>query len=152
MAGTSGRIVVGVDGSPCSRAALRWAVQQARLDGASVDAVMAWEYPAMFSPVAGPAAGYEADIGAEAGKAIAGIVTQEGGAGAGVPVRPVAAEGQPAQVLLDAASGADLLVVGSRGHGGFASMVIGSVSLQCVLHARCPVLVLRGGHEGDGRA
>jgi nucleotide-binding universal stress UspA family protein len=52
-------------------------------------------------------------------------------------------EGNPAQVLLDAARGADLLVVGSRGHGGFAEALLGSVSQHCVHHARCPVVVIR---------
>ena len=64
-----------------------------------------------------------------------------------VLVRPVVTEGHPAEALLRAARGADLLVVGSRGHGGFASALLGSVSMQCVLHAHCPVLVFRDGKE-----
>jgi nucleotide-binding universal stress UspA family protein len=67
-----------------------------------------------------------------------------------VPVRPVLAEGLAAEVLLRTARGADMLVVGSRGHGGFASALLGSVSLYCVLHAHCPVMVLRDGHAGTG--
>ena len=62
----------------------------------------------------------------------------------GVRVRSLIAEGNPAQVLLDAAAGADLLVVGSRGHGGFAEALLGSVSQHCVHHAHCPVVVIRG--------
>jgi nucleotide-binding universal stress UspA family protein len=58
------------------------------------------------------------------------------------PPQPV--EGNPAQVLLDASAGADLLVVGSRGHGGFASALLGSVSQHCVHHADCPVVIIRG--------
>ena len=65
-----------------------------------------------------------------------------------VVVRPQVTEGYPAEVLLHAARGADLLVVGSRGHGGFTSALLGSVSRYCVLHAHCPVLVLRDGREG----
>jgi len=65
-----------------------------------------------------------------------------------VPVRPLVAEGAAADVLLHEAKGADLLVVGSRGHGGLASALLGSVSMYCVLHAHCPVLVLRDGREG----
>ena len=64
-----------------------------------------------------------------------------------VPVRPLVTEGVAAEVLLHEAKGADLLVVGSRGHGGFASALLGSVSMYCVLHAHCPVLVLRDGGE-----
>jgi nucleotide-binding universal stress UspA family protein len=66
-----------------------------------------------------------------------------------VPVRPLVTEGHAAEVLLRAAKGAELLVVGSRGHGGFTSALLGSVSLYCVLHAHCPVLVLRDGREGS---
>lgn len=65
-----------------------------------------------------------------------------------VPVRPLVTAGLAAEVLLDEPRGADLLVVGSRGHGGFVSALLGSVSMYCVLHARCPVLMLREGREG----
>ena len=69
---------------------------------------------------------------------------------AGVEVRELVGEGPPAKVLLESAKDADLLVIGSRGRGGFASAVLGSVSLACVLHARCPVLVFRGKEDDDG--
>jgi nucleotide-binding universal stress UspA family protein len=62
----------------------------------------------------------------------------------GVDIRPVVVEGNPARALLDAAKGADLLVVGSRGHGGFTEALLGSVGQHCVHHADCPVVVIRG--------
>ncbi len=61
-----------------------------------------------------------------------------------VPVRARVAEGHAAQVLLDAAAGASVLVVGSRGHGGFTEALLGSVSQHCVQRALCPVVVVRG--------
>jgi nucleotide-binding universal stress UspA family protein len=138
-------IVVGVDGSQSSRAAVRWAIEQAKLTGASVDAVMAWKYPAAtFDRMAGA----EVDFEGTNKEALAEIIKQEGGPEPAAPVRLVVTEGHPADVLLRASRDADLLVLGSRGLGGFASAVIGSVSLQCVLHAHCPVLVLRDGREG----
>ena len=138
------RIVVGVDGSESSKAALRWAIRQAKLTGASVDAVTAWRYPTGYgwTPVAA-----EIDFEGEAKKALSVALGEVSGLEPDVPVRPVIAEGHAAEVLLRTARGADLLVVGSRGHGGFASAVVGSVSLYCVLHACCPVLVLRDGRE-----
>ena len=142
-AGTE-RIVAGVDGSDSSRAALRWAIHQARLTGASVDAVMAWSLSTAFPP----AAHTDMDMEGATRDALAEIVEQVGGPQPEVPVRQFVGEGHAAEVLLRQAMDADLLVVGSRGRGGFASAMVGSVSLQCVLHAQCPVLVLRDGHEG----
>lgn len=140
------RIVVGVDGSPPSLAALRWALERARLSGDSLDAVIAWEYPA---PVAGygwvpPGADIDdIDYGAIAEQALSEAVSKVVDPGSGVTVRQLVMEGYPAQVLLDAAAGAGLLVVGSRGHGGFAGLLLGSVSQHCVHHAPCPVVVVR---------
>jgi nucleotide-binding universal stress UspA family protein len=148
MNGSMRRIVVGVDGSESSRDALRWAIELARLTGAAVDAVMAWRYPAAtFDRMAGA----EVDFDSANRDALTDILAQEGGPQSGVEVRPVVSEGHPADVLLRTSDGADLLVLGSRGLGGFVSAVMGSVSLQCVLHAHCPVLVLRDGHEGQPR-
>ena len=136
---------MGVDGSESSRDALRWAIEQARLTSASVDAVMAWRYPAAtFDRMAGA----EVDFESTNRDALTEMLAQAGGPQSGVEIRPVVTEGHPADVLLRASSGAQMLVLGSRGLGGFVSAVLGSVSLQCVLHAHCPVLVLRDGHEG----
>lgn len=143
------RIVVGVDGSEHSKAALRWAIKQATLTGSSLDAVMAWRYPASYglAIVAG-----DVDLEGEAKKGLAEALSQVGDEVSGVTVRQLVGEGPPAEVLLSVAKDADLLVVGSRGHGGFASAVLGSVSLACVLHSTCPVLVYRDEHEGGGAA
>jgi nucleotide-binding universal stress UspA family protein len=146
MTGQQERIVVGVDGSSASAAALRWAVHQAKITGASIDAVTAWHFPSSYgwAPVAEGAIDFESD----AKKILSDVVTEAGALEPAVLVQPLVAQGNAADVLLRTAAGADLLVVGSRGHGGFASALLGSVSLHCVLHAHCPVLVFRDGHEG----
>lgn len=138
------RIVVGVDGSEPSKAALRWAIRQATLTGACVDAVTAWRYPTGYGWA--PVADGELDVEGDAKRTLSEVLGEVSGLEPEVPVRPLVAAGHAAEVLLRAAKGADLLVVGSRGHGGFASALVGSVSLYCVLHAHCPVLVLRDEH------
>lgn len=146
MARQERRIVVGIDGSDSSKAALRWAIRQAKLTHSSLEAVTAWQLPYVF----GSAAFADGvDYGGIATSALAEALTEVSGMEPDVKLRPLVAAGNAAEVLLSAAQGADLLVVGSRGHGGFASAVLGSVSLQCVLHAHCPVLVLRVGREGQ---
>ncbi|MFL6055321.1 MAG: universal stress protein [Actinoallomurus sp.] len=140
-----GRIVVGVDGSEPSRAALRWALRQARLTGAAVEAVIGWEVPITY--------GWDLalvqndDIEAAAAKTLQETIEQEAGPRPEVPVLSRVAEGNAARVLLEAADGADLLVVGNRGHGGFTGALLGSVSQHCVQHANCPVVVIRGEHR-----
>jgi nucleotide-binding universal stress UspA family protein len=138
------RIVVGVDGSEHSREALRWALRQGRLTGATVDMVTAWRYPASYGLTV---IGADLDLEREAREMLANELSQVGEDASGVEVREMVGEGPPAEVLLDTAKDADLLVIGSRGRGGFASAVLGSVSMACVLHAPCPVLVLRGNEE-----
>jgi nucleotide-binding universal stress UspA family protein len=136
------RIVVGVDSSHGSRAALRWALTQAQLTGASVEAVAAWQSPAMIGYSYGwMPVPYESDGIADAvEKVLAETVAEL----AGEPdrTRTKVIEGPPAQVLLKAAAGAEMLVVGSRGHGAFAGMLLGSVSRHCVQHAPCAVVVV----------
>jgi nucleotide-binding universal stress UspA family protein len=138
------RIVAGVDGSPPSVHALRWAARQAELSGGTLDAVIAWEFPMAaggmgWAPVSGID---DTDYAELAAKALSSAV-DEVNPPPGVTVRQVVVEGNPAQVLLDAAKEADLLVVGNRGHGGFADALIGSVSVRCLHHATCPVVVVR---------
>jgi nucleotide-binding universal stress UspA family protein len=142
---TPGRIVVGVDGSPSSRAALAWAVHQAGLTGASVEAVIAWHYPVMFGGVPfGPIGPLEnADFGEWAASVLTHTIKEAVEPDGPVKVSATVREGSAAQVLLDAADGADLLVVGSRGHGGFAEALLGSVSQACVHHAQCPVVIMQ---------
>jgi nucleotide-binding universal stress UspA family protein len=139
------RIVVGVDGSPSSKAALAWAVRQAELTGASVEAVIAWHYPVMASgvPFAPTGPMYTADYGEFAATVLNGAVVETVDPHGPVKVSLTVREGNAAQVLLEDSDGADLLVVGSRGHGGFTEALLGSVSQACVHHARCPVVIIR---------
>jgi nucleotide-binding universal stress UspA family protein len=140
------RIVVGVDGSPSSRTALRWAVRQANLTNGTVDAVMAWEIPIVLQSYAMAPIYVEQDGSFEenAKKTIEAVISEEVEPADSQRVRSLVINGHPAQVLLDIAAGADLLVVGSRGHGKFAEALLGSVSQNCVHHASCPVLIMRG--------
>jgi nucleotide-binding universal stress UspA family protein len=136
---------VGVDSSHGSKAALRWALAQARLTGAAVEAVAAWQQPATYeysySAVPFPSPGDS--IATTAEKVLSETVAEVvGTSGEPVDVRVKVAHGPAAQILLEAAAGAELLVVGSRGHGAFAGMLLGSVSRHCTHHAPCPVIVV----------
>ncbi len=138
------RIVVGVDGSQSSRDALAWAAKRAELTGDTVDAVIAWQYPAVVGGYGwGVVAAADADSYAELAAKVLSEAIAAAAVPAGVTVRQIVRQGFPAQVLLDAADGAGLLVVGSRGHGGFAGLLLGSVSQQCAHHATCPVVIVR---------
>ncbi|WP_446210383.1 universal stress protein [Micromonospora sp. IBSANI012] len=138
------RIVVGVDGSPGSRTALRWAMTQAELTDARVEAVSAWQDPAVYGFAYGwsPAVFEDVSIAAVTEKVLAETVADEAAKGSTVQILTRVLHGHPAQVLLDAAGGAQLLVVGSRGHGAFAGILLGSVGQHCVQHASCPVVVV----------
>ena len=140
---TSGpaRIVVGVDGSDGSKEALRWAIRQAELTGAALDAVIAWQYPAFFGWA--PVGVDDADFAKIAEEALSGALNEAFGAEWPGWVRTRVSEGAPAKVLVKAAKGADLLVVGCRGYGGFTDALLGSVSTYCVHHAQGPVTVIR---------
>ncbi len=135
------RIVVGVDGFESSRAALRWAIHQAKLTGAVVEAVTAWHIPAGTGLM--PTADMP-DYQDDARTVLAEAITEMCTADAEVEVRPRVVAGRAAQVLVDAAEGAELLVVGCRGHGGLAEALLGSVGQYCVHHAPCPVVIMRG--------
>lgn len=136
-----GAIVVGVDGSEGADKALEWAIEEARVRDALLRCVAAWEFPyvgdiAGFAPV---------DIGKDL-EARAREIAEAAAARAreaGVEAEVVVAEGAAASVLTDtAARPSDLLVVGSRGRGGFAGLLLGSVSQQVTHHARCPVVIV----------
>lgn len=136
------RIIVGVDGSESSQDALRWAKAQADRTGAELVAVAAWSYPVAAYPTL---SGYvpmtpNLDLEGETRAALRTVVKQTVG---DAPVTLEVIEGHPANVLIDAAHGAALVVVGSRGHGGFVGALIGSVSQHVVTHAPCPVVVVR---------
>jgi nucleotide-binding universal stress UspA family protein len=142
---TAHRIVVGVDGSPSSIAALRWAIQQAKLTGSTIDAVIAWEFQLVAAGFGwAPNKAFDDTEYTElAAKTLNEAVTQASPP-PDVTVHQVVTEGIPAQVLLNAAKDADLLVVGNRGHGAFADALIGSVSVRCLHHATCPIVIVRG--------
>jgi nucleotide-binding universal stress UspA family protein len=138
-----GKIVVGVDGSAGSREALRWAFTEAKLRNDALEAVIVWQYPITASLPTFGAMNTPDDFEVDARSTLLAILADEGiSAEAPIPVSTLVAEGNPARALLDASEGADLLVVGSRGHGGFAGVLVGSISQQCVHHAKCPVVVV----------
>jgi nucleotide-binding universal stress UspA family protein len=139
------RIVVGVDGFESSKAALRWAIHQARLTGAVVEAVTAWHVPAgtaWVPPTDVP--DYRNDALSVLGEALAEMCTVD----PDVQVYPRVVAGRAGQVLVEEAEGADLLVVGSRGHAGLTEALLGSVGQYCVHHAPCPVVIMCGKHDG----
>jgi nucleotide-binding universal stress UspA family protein len=149
-----GRIVVGVDGSDGSREALRWAAEQAALRGVPLEVVHTYE-----TEPATAAFAYDETMSVEVWQRARADVERRGRQAAeraqalvdsmieevtGIEVDAVAIEGRhPAQALLERAEGAELLVVGSRGRGGFKSLLLGSVSQQCAQHATCPVVIVR---------
>jgi nucleotide-binding universal stress UspA family protein len=142
---TAPRIVAGVDGSPPSIAALHWATCQAELTGSTLDAVIAWEFPVVGGSFGwAPTAPFDdTDYSELAAKTLSAAVA-EVSPPPGVTVNQIVTEGNAAQVLLEVAKDADLLVVGNRGHGGFVDVLIGSVSVRCLHHASCPVVIVRG--------
>lgn len=135
------RIVVGVDGSDGSKDALRWAARQARFTGASLDVIIAWQYPVFYGWA--PAYPDDHNLAELAERALADTLDDVFGTNRPVWLRSRVVEGHAAQVLVDASAGAELLVVGSRGYGGFADALLGSVSTYCVHHAHGPVTVIR---------
>jgi nucleotide-binding universal stress UspA family protein len=144
MADTSrqtSRIVVGVDGSAASMRALMWALGQAEATGAVVEAVCAWDIPTGYGE--GPTVLDGEDLAVAAERSLAAAVEPVAAEHPAARVQRRALRGHPAAVLLDQAKDADLLVVGSHGHGGFVGALLGSVSLHCVHHATCPVVVVR---------
>lgn len=145
-------VVVGVDGSAGAREALRWALAEARLRRAPLRAVHAWTFGYLGGavegyPYWGGSLGPYASLGVDLGdlhraaedlleRALADVDVE------GVEIERRVVQGPAAEVLVNAVTPADLLVVGSRGHGGFAELLLGSVSQQCVHHASCPVVVV----------
>lgn len=135
-------IVVGVDGSDSSKNALRWAARLAPSLNATLHAIVAWEYPIVFGLEGGIPGIWKPDETAKEilGNALDSVFGKERPAG----LKGSISQGHPTFVLLDASKGADMLVVGSRGLGGFAGLLLGSVSSSCAEHATCPVLVVHG--------
>ena len=141
---SDGRVVVGVDGSKSSVDALSWAAGQAELTGASLEVITTWQWPTDYGWAMPPVPDWSP--GADAQKILDETIERVKQAHPGVTIRGTVVNGHPAPTLVEASSGAALLVVGSRGHGEFAGMLVGSVSEHCIAHAHCPVLVMRGDH------
>ncbi len=136
---TRGEIVAGTDGSPSAGRALEFAFTEAELRGARLRAVWAWAWPQAggFPP---------ADRGSEQDtlRRLKESLTEHRERHPGVEVVEEVVHGHPVEVLREAAAGADLLVVGSRGHGQLAGMLLGSISQALLHHTPCPVAVVRG--------
>lgn len=137
---SAGRIVVGLNDSPASLQALRWAARIGAAIDVQIDALACWEYPVNIGSDDLPAPLYRHDVDAEqsATEAIAEVFGDRRPKG----LRTLVRQGQPEEVLTAAGIGAEMLVVGSRGRGGFASVVLGSVSIHCAEHATCPVVII----------
>lgn len=143
----SGTIVVGVDGSDCSRAALEFALDEAVRRSAAVRVVLATPEADYWAASYGMSPSLVDELSADLEKVgrdmVDSLVRERGGTLADVPVEVRALGGSPGRVLVEQSDGTDLLVVGHRGRGGFRSSVLGSVGLHCVLHASVPVTVVR---------
>jgi nucleotide-binding universal stress UspA family protein len=140
---TSPLIIVGVDGSPEAAAALAWAVDEARLHGARLHVVHA--YPVLSALTGSTGDELYAHLETDA-KELLQRIAAAGPSVEDLSVNYLGVPGNPAEVLIEASREAKLLVVGSRGLGGFMGLVMGSVSSQCVHHSHCPVLVVREEH------
>jgi nucleotide-binding universal stress UspA family protein len=143
--GESGQVVVvGVDGSDPSVAALSWASRYGAATGATVRAVRVWHYPTAAGlppgktpePVENEVEGWVRDELSQA------VTKANPDSSAQVETKIV--YGHPAEALIDESRGESLLVLGHRGHGGFAEALTGSIVIHCVNHAACPVVVVRG--------
>jgi nucleotide-binding universal stress UspA family protein len=147
-----GGIVVGVDGSEASKAALRFALEEARLRQSSLRVIYAWKHAVgglYTHPTGAPGRRPPSPPKSRAQKEqewlrgfVRTVVPR-----ADVEMTESAVEGDPVPALLEAAKEAELLVVGSRGQGGFAGLLLGSVSQQCAQHAPCPVVIVRRRHR-----
>jgi nucleotide-binding universal stress UspA family protein len=136
-------IVVGVDGSPSSRKALTWAAAEAADHGADLTVINVWEHTLL--PPAGSVSvseHYVPDPSQRTAEDLLQVIKEELGEEPPVLVQPQVKQGRPAKVLIEESAGADLLVVGERGHGGFAGLVLGSVSQHVAAYAKCPVTVV----------
>jgi nucleotide-binding universal stress UspA family protein len=136
------RIVVGVDGSEPSRTALSWAAAEAAEHQAELVVLSVWE-PPLVPPMGNPSLGREVVTSESTAGDLVQVIRDELGDDPSVLVQPRVAEGNPAHILIESSDDADLLVVGTRGHGGFHGLILGSVSQHVAAYARCPVAVVR---------
>lgn len=140
---SSGRVVVGVDDSAGGREALRYAAEVARWRGWTLHVVHAWHLMYPVAPYATNFGEVEEAVMEAAHETVRDIEREVLGTDPGLEIRHTIVEGPAAKLLIAASEGADLLVVGNRGRGGFSSLALGSVGQAAVHHARCPVLVIR---------
>ena len=148
MTGTTERdryILVGVDGSPESRTALRWAAHFAKDLDCAIEAMMVWQAPMAFEFNMTTVI-RDWDPQRDCEKGLTEIIDDVFGENRPPRLSLTVVSGAPARRLVDRADGATMLVVGSRGHGAFASVALGSVSQRCVEHAKCPVVVVKAGN------
>jgi nucleotide-binding universal stress UspA family protein len=147
-----GRVVVGVDGSATAKDAVRWAAREAKLRGTKLELVSAWEIPmssyAFGYGIASIPEEMQKALVARAENDLAAALEEARAEAPDVEMETLVAEGQAASLLLDISREADLLVVGSRGLGGFQELLLGSVSQQCAHHSPCPVVIVRHIDEG----
>ncbi len=139
------RIVVGVDGSENSEHALVWAHEQAQLrDDGDVTVVFAWQYPLIGVPGAFDREQLEQEAKGFLREEVKGVIGQDGDSD---DLKLVVAQGDASASLLEACErvDADLLVIGSRGRGGFTGLLLGTVGQQCAVHSSCPVLIVKPG-------
>ncbi len=144
MMGTdsNNHVVVGIDGSETSKIALKWAARLAPSLGATIHAIVAWEYPIIFGLEGGIPREWKPDENAK--EVLNASIEEVFGKNRPAGLQGSISQGHPTFVLLDASKDAQMLIVGSRGLGGFAGLLLGSVSSACAEHAKCPVLVVHG--------
>jgi nucleotide-binding universal stress UspA family protein len=148
-----GPVVVGVDGSDQSYGALHWAIAEASLRQADLHVVNAYDCTQVVMPT-GLVPGVDRKILEEASRTLLKEMVEPALCAADHRLNNIALIPSPtgaSRALLDAAVGAELLVVGSRGHGGVRGMLLGSVSQQCAHHTPCPIVFVRLGNELDPR-
>lgn len=133
-------IVVGIDGSAGARDALEFAVNEARLRGDQLRVVLTWQLPLDIYAAGGLAPVLDDGMAKELARKELDTVIQDH---RDVVVELLVEEGSAAKVLIRESQDAELLVVGSRGHGGFVGLLLGSVAQQCAAHAHCPVAIVR---------
>jgi nucleotide-binding universal stress UspA family protein len=140
---SSAAIIVGVDGSACSKEALAWAARQARLTGSTLQVVATWTLPTTYGFA--PPVSESFDAQSEMQGMLDRTVKEVVGERPPFPLETKVLPGHPATVLTEMSRDASLVIVGSRGHGGFVGLLIGSVSEHLTTHAHCPVVVVRPG-------
>lgn len=139
-AASDGKIVVGVDGSEPSKAALRWALRQAELTGGWVSAVISWDAPPIYGWEAAPS---REDLNSDSAHILGEVIAEVTSGHSDISIEREIVNGHPAKALLSSAEGAEGLVLGNRGRGGFTKALLGSVTAYVTHHATCPITVIR---------